>query len=137
VVVIDTSLAYEGGAAAGTGMVLSSSGTILTNNHVIAGATSIRVSIPNTTHHYVARVVGYDTSADVAVIQVQHAPRLATVRSDASRLVLGARVTAVGNAGGTGTLTTTSGSVTGLHRSITVQSDNGTAEHLSGLIETD
>jgi hypothetical protein len=47
VVVIDTSLAYQGGSAAGTGIVLTSSGEILTNNHVIAGATTIRVLVPD------------------------------------------------------------------------------------------
>ena len=47
VVVIDTNLGYQGGAAAGSGMVLTSSGTVLTNNHVIAGATTIKVVVPN------------------------------------------------------------------------------------------
>jgi S1-C subfamily serine protease len=138
VVVIDTNLAYQDGAAAGTGMVLTSSGRILTNNHVIAGATTIRVLIPHTAHRYSARVVGYDRTADVAVLQLQAASRLTTVRlGDAARLTVGARVTAVGNAGGTGTLTSTSGSVTGLRRSISVQGDDGSTERLSGLIETD
>ena len=52
VVVIDTNLAYQNASAAGTGIVLTSSGEILTNNHVIAGATTIRVSVPKTTHTY-------------------------------------------------------------------------------------
>ena len=65
--VIETNLAYQNAAAAGTGIVLTSSGRILTNNHVIAGATTIRVVVPKTTHTYTARVVGYDTTADVAV----------------------------------------------------------------------
>src|SRR5690349_3045174 len=56
VVVIDTNLAYQDGAAAGTGMVLTSSGEILTNNHVIAGATTIRVVIPQTSRQYTAHV---------------------------------------------------------------------------------
>src|SRR5437899_7675439 len=79
VVVIDTNLAYQGASAAGTGIVLSSSGEILTNNHVIAGATTIRVVVPNTTHTYTARVAGYDASADVAVLQLQNASNLKTV----------------------------------------------------------
>ncbi|MES1246305.1 MAG: hypothetical protein ABUS54_01375, partial [Actinomycetota bacterium] len=58
VVVIDTNLAYENGAAAGTGMVLTSAGEILTNNHVVQGATSITVKIPGTSHRYSAKVVG-------------------------------------------------------------------------------
>src|SRR2546430_4683133 len=93
VVVIDTNLAYQGASAAGTGIVLASSGEILTNNHVIAGATTIRVVVPNTTHTYTARVVGYDTTADVAVLQLQQASNLKTVTiGNASRLTLGAHV---------------------------------------------
>jgi S1-C subfamily serine protease len=137
VVVIETNLAYQNAAAAGTGIVLTSSGRILTNNHVIAGATTIRVVVPKTTHTYTARVAGYDTTADVAVLQLQKASNLKTVTTgDASSLKLGARVTAVGNAGGTGKLTSSRGNVTGLHKSITVRSDNGTTEQLTGLIET-
>jgi S1-C subfamily serine protease len=137
VVVIDTNLAYQNASAAGTGIVLTSSGEILTNNHVIAGATTIRVSVPKTTHTYTARVVGYDTTADVAVLQLQKASNMKTVTTgSASNLKLGARVTAVGNAGGTGTLTSSRGTVTGLNKSITVRTDNGTTEQLTGLIET-
>jgi S1-C subfamily serine protease len=137
VVVIDTNLAYQNASAAGTGIVLTSSGEILTNNHVIAGATTIRVVVPKTTHAYTARVVGYDTTADVAVLQLQKASNLKTVTTgNASNLKLGARVTAVGNAGGTSTLTSSRGTVTGLNKSITVQGDNGTTEQLTGLIET-
>src|SRR4051812_33800055 len=65
VVVIQTRLAYQGGAAAGTGMVLTSSGGVLTNNHVVRGATSIRIVIPGTTHAYTTKVVGYDVADDV------------------------------------------------------------------------
>jgi S1-C subfamily serine protease len=136
-VVIETNLAYQNAAAAGTGIVLTSSGRILTNNHVIAGATTIRVVVPKTTHTYTARVIGYDAKADVAVLQLQKASHLKTVTTgNASTLKLGARVTAVGNAGGTGKLTSSRGNVTGLNRSITVQGDNGTTEQLTGLIET-
>jgi S1-C subfamily serine protease len=137
VVVINTNLAYQNASAAGTGIVLTSSGEILTNNHVIAGATTIRVVVPKTTHTYTARVVGYDTTADVAVLQLQKASNLKTVKKgSASSLKVGARVTAVGNAGGTGTLTSSKGNVTGLNKSIAVQADNGTIEQLAGLIET-
>jgi S1-C subfamily serine protease len=137
VVVINTNLAYQNASAAGTGIVLTSSGEILTNNHVIAGATTIRVVVPKTAHTYIARVVGYDTTADVAVLQLQKASNLKTVTTgSASSLKLGARVTAVGNAGGTGTLTSSRGNVTGMNKSISVQADNGTVEQLTGLIET-
>ncbi len=137
VVVIETNLAYQQAAAAGTGMVLTSSGEILTNNHVIAGATTIRVKVPGTTHTYTARVLGYDRTADVAVLQLQHASSLRTVKTGtSSTLTVGAKVTALGNANGTGTLTPAAGRVTGLARSITVQDDSGGTEQLRGLIET-
>lgn len=137
VVVIDTQLGYESASAAGTGMVLTASGEVLTNNHVIEGATKIEVVVPGTSHRYAASVVGYDSSDDVAVLQLQSASNLNTVTIAASAARLGTRVTAVGNAGGTGMLSAAKGTVTGLNRSITAQDDNGSAEQLSGLIETD
>ncbi|HEX4519736.1 MAG TPA: trypsin-like peptidase domain-containing protein [Gaiellaceae bacterium] len=137
VVVIETKLAYENGAAAGTGMVLTSSGEILTNNHVIDGATNIKVVVPGTGHSYTARVVGYDVSADVAVLQASNASNLKTVSiGNSSTLKVGEAVTATGNAEGTGSLTTTSGEITGLARAITVSDDQGGTESLRGLIET-
>ncbi|MDQ1380908.1 MAG: hypothetical protein QOJ71_1627, partial [Actinomycetota bacterium] len=66
------------GTAAGTGMVISSTGEVLTNNHVIAGATSIMVQIGGTGAKYAAQVVGYDTTDDVAVLQIAHVSGLAT-----------------------------------------------------------
>lgn len=137
VVVINTNLAYENGAAAGTGMVLSSSGEILTNNHVIDGATTIKIVIPGTGHTYTAHVVGYDVSADVAVLQATGASNLKTVSiGNSSTLTVGQAVTATGNAEGTGALTTTSGEITGLAKAITVSNDQGGTESLANLIET-
>lgn len=137
VVVIDTKLSYGSAAAAGTGMVLTASGEILTNNHVIEGATSIEVVVPGTKHSYNAKVVGYSVSKDVAVLQLQNASNLKTVSTaDSSALEVGAKVRALGNAGGTGTLTSSTGTVTGLRKSITVQDDSGGTEQLTVLIET-
>jgi S1-C subfamily serine protease len=136
VVVIDTNLGYENGEAAGTGMVLTSSGEILTNNHVIRGATTIKVVLPGTGHTYTAKVVGYDAVADVAVLQVNGAANLKTVSiGNSSTVKVGEAVTATGNAEGTGKLTTTSGKVTGVAKAITVSDDEGGSESLSNLIE--
>ena len=138
VVVIETNLAYQASSAAGTGMVLTPSGDVLTNNHVISGATTVRVVVPNTGHTYTARVVGYDRSADVALIRLQHASNLRTVAvGNSSSLTVGQAVTALGNAGGTGTLTPAKGTITGLNRSITAGDDQGVTERLTGLIEID
>ena len=108
VVVIETQLGLEGARAAGTGMVLTFSGEVLTNNHVIEGATSIKVVIPGTGRSYQATVVGYDVGEDTAVLQLRNGSGLATVAvGDSSRLTVGQLVHAVGNAGGSGSLTRT------------------------------
>ena len=137
VVVIDTNLAYQGASAAGTGIVLTSSGKVLTNNHVINGATTIKAVLPGTGHSYTAKVVGYDKTADVAVLQLEHASSLKTLSvGDSSSLTVGSLVTAYGNAGGTGSFTSATGRVTGLGKTITASDDQGSSEQLTGLIET-
>ena len=138
VVVIDTVLAHQGGAATGTGMVIGANGVVLTNNHVIKGATTIRVVVPSTRRSYKARVLGYSVGADVAVLKLVDASGLATVRLGSSSTVRrGHTVTAVGNAGGTGTLVTSRGSVTALNRTITVRDEQGGTARLRGLIQID
>jgi S1-C subfamily serine protease len=117
--------------------VLTSSGEVLTNNHVISGATTVKVVVPNTSHTYTARVVGYSRTSDVAVLQLQSASNLGTVSlGDSSKVTVGQAVTALGNAGGTGSLTPAAGTVTGLGRAITASDDQGSSERLTGLIET-
>jgi S1-C subfamily serine protease len=136
VVVINTNLGLQGGAAAGTGMVLTKSGEVLTNNHVIRGATSIRVVVPGTGRSYRARVVGYDVTDDVAVLKAVNASNLKTVSTSTATLKIGQRVTAVGNANGSGRLISARGTITGLRQSITVSDDQGGTESLTGLIRT-
>jgi len=137
VVLVTTNLAYENAGAAGTGIVLTKSGEILTNNHVIRGGTTIKVIVPATGRSYLADVVGYDVADDIAVIKVEGAPGLATAtRGDSSKLHVGDLSTAVGNANGGGKLVITHGKVTGLNRSITVSDDQGGTARLSGLIQT-
>jgi len=137
VVVIETNLAYQNGAAAGTGIVLTKSGRILTNNHVIRGATTIKIVLPGAGRSYTAKVVGYDVADDVAVLQASGAANLKTSTISTSATAVGQVVTAVGNAGGTGSLVSSRGRITGLGRSISVSDDQGGVERLSGLIETD
>ena len=124
VVVIETNLGYQDAQAAGTGMVLTTSGTVLTNNHVIRGATQIRVVDPTTGRGYKAQVVGYDTTDDVAVLQAAGAANLKTIPlGDSSSLGTGDAIKALGNAGGTGSLRAVIGIVTGIGRGITVSDD--------------
>jgi S1-C subfamily serine protease len=136
VVLINTDLAFQGAAAAGTGMVLTPSGKVLTNNHVISGSTTIDVVVPNTGHSYKARVVGYDRTADVALLQLQGASGLKTVSISPASVSVGAKVTARGNAGGGGKITLATGTVTALDQAITASDPTGASEHLTGLIET-
>ncbi len=138
VVVINTNLSYANASAAGTGMVISSSGEVLTNNHVIRGATSISVVVPSTGRRYSAQVVGYAIGADVAVLKLANASGLTTVSLGTSAgLQRGDAVTAVGNAGGTGRLVSASGTIRALGQAITVNDDSGGTARLTGLIRTD
>ena len=133
VVVVETS--FADGQAAGTGMVLTSSGEVLTNNHVIRGATTIKIVLPGTGRSYSAKVLGYSVSKDVAVLKASGASNLRTVSlGNSSTVRVGQSVTATGNAGGTGALTSTSGTVTALGRAITVGDESG-SQRLTGLIE--
>lgn len=125
------------GVGTATGIVLTSSGRVLTNNHVIRSATQIRVRVPETGRTYRARVLGYSVSADVALLKLRGASGLETVtRGNSSTVELGDDVTAVGNAGGTGRLTAKEGTVTGLGITITVNDGLGGSARLTRLIET-
>jgi S1-C subfamily serine protease len=136
VVDVTTGLGYQDGAAAGTGMVLTSDGEVLTNNHVVEGATSITVTVLSTGESYVATVVGTDPTDDVAVLQLTDAAGLDTVRTDDDAVAVGDDVTAVGNAGGAAGTSAAAGSVTALDQSITATDETGSgAEQLTGLIE--
>ncbi len=140
VVDITTRLGYQGGEAAGTGMVLNAQGDVLTNNHVIDGATSISVTDVGNGETYNATIVGTDKTQDIAVVKLSGASGLRTVNvGDSSTLAVGATVTAIGNAGGVGgTPSVAVGRVTNLDQAITAsdESDDST-EQLTGLIQTD
>jgi S1-C subfamily serine protease len=138
VVDVYTRLGYQQASAAGTGIVLSSAGEVLTNNHVIRGATSIRVVDVGTGHRYRASVVGYDVTGDVAVLKLSGATGMQTATlGNSSSVKVGDSVTAVGNAGGVGgSPTVASGTVTALGRSITVSDETGIGARLTGLIKT-
>jgi len=135
---ITTQLSLQQGTAAGTGMIISSDGLILTNNHVIDGATSISVRDVATGKVYMAKVVGYDVSSDVAVLQLKNASGLTTITTNTTAVTKGESVVGIGNAGGTGgTPSYAAGSVLAKDQSITAgDSGNPTgSEILSGLIE--
>ena len=134
-----STLGYQNAEAEGTGIVLTSNGEILTNNHVINGATSIKVTDIGNGQSYKATVVGYDDSQDVAVLQLSGASGLKTATiGNSSTVSVGNSVVGLGNAGGAGgTPSVAPGQVTALNQSITASDEgSGTSEQLSGLIET-
>jgi S1-C subfamily serine protease len=137
VVIIETVLGYDDASAAGTGLVLSSDGLILTNNHVIEGSTEISVTIATTGETYAATVVGSDSADDVAVLQLTGASGLETVTlDDDGDPAVGDAITAVGNADGGGVLLAADGSVTALGSTVTTSSaGTGSSESLDGMIE--
>jgi S1-C subfamily serine protease len=137
VVVVHTKLAFVGSGASGTGIVVSASGLVLTNNHVIRGASTVRVTDPSDGLTFPASVLGYSVAKDVALLQLKNPRRLAPARlGNSSTARIGQLVRAVGNAGGTGSLTVVNGRVTGLKQAITVNDGEGNESRLVGLIET-
>lgn len=128
----------QNGTAAGTGMVLTPDGKVLTNYHVVAGSNSLQVTIADSGDTYDATVLGFDQTKDVALLQLADASGLATVTIDDEGVEVGDRVSAVGNARGEGELVTAAGRVTDLDEDLTVSSDSpwGSEEDLRGVIET-
>ncbi|MDJ1372028.1 S1C family serine protease [Gulosibacter molinativorax] len=139
VALIETQLGYQGAAAAGTGIVMSSDGLVLTNNHVISGATQISVTTDNGAT-YDATVVGTDSTQDVAVLQLDNASGLtpATIDQD-NNLAVGDTIAAIGNAGGGGQLMSADGTVVDLNASVSTTSEGAMAkgESLSNMIQID
>jgi S1-C subfamily serine protease len=139
VVDITTTLAYRRVGAAGTGVVLGSSGVVLTNNHVIEGAGTIRVTDVGNGDAYRATVIGTDLTADIALLRLTGASHLDTVGlGDSSTVTTGAAVVALGNAGGMGGAPSIStGVVEALGSSIIANDEiTGGSEQLNGLIQT-
>jgi S1-C subfamily serine protease len=138
IVDVSTTLGLEQASAAGTGIVISGSGLVMTNNHVIRGATSIRVRVVTTGKSYTAKVLGYSVPGDIALLKLQNASGLTTAPLGRSSTVhVGDHVTAVGNAGGVGGApSVTTGRVTALHQAITVSNEEGgESQQLQDLIQ--
>ena len=137
VVLVNTTVDYGTAAAAGTGLVITGDGIVVTNHHVVEGATKIGVTDPANGKTYAATVLGYDATHDVAVLQLTDASGLATVTTDRRESTEGEQITSVGNAEGQGSLTAADGTVTDSSTAITVTEDDGSQAHLSDLIEVD
>ena len=123
----------------GTGMILTSNGYILTNNHVVPqGSQSLTVTLTDQ-KQYTASVVASDPTQDLALLKI-NANNLSTVKlGDSSSIIAGDSVIAIGNALGQFQNTVTNGIISATNRSITA-SDSSSAtgsESLSGLFQTD
>jgi S1-C subfamily serine protease len=136
---ITATLRYTRQVFEGTGMVLSSSGLVLTNNHVVDGSTGLTVTVVNSGRKYRAQIVGTDATDDVALLKLTGVSGLKTVQvGDSSKVTLGSPVVALGNAGGVnGNPTVTSGTITALHRTITASdAGSGASETLHNMLQT-
>ncbi len=139
---ITSALKYNSETAEGTGMIISSKGLVLTNNHVIDGATTVRATLvdpaSNSSQSYSAQVVGYDAADDVALLQLVGASGLPTETfGNSSQVSLGTPVLALGNAEGQGVAKPAAGIINALNRSIQA-SDQGsnTTEDLNHMLQT-
>jgi len=139
---ITSTLKYSSETAVGTGMIISSSGLVLTNNHVIDQATNVQAKLVHpgseSAMSYPARIVGYDQADDVALLQLQGAAGLPTVSfGNSAQVSVGTPVLALGNAEGRGIATPAAGIINALNRSIHA-SDQGSAstENLNHMLQT-
>ncbi len=139
---ITSTLKYNSETAEGTGMIISSSGLVLTNNHVIDGATLVRATLVdpgnNSSQSYPAQVIGYDATDDVALLKLQGASGLPIETfGDSSQVSLGTPVLALGNADGQGGARAAAGIINALNRSIQA-SDQGSdsTEDLNHMLQT-
>ena len=140
IVDVTANLRYLQETAEGTGFVIdAAAGLVLTNNHVIDGATSVTVTPVTSGQSYPARIVGYDAADDVALLQLRGVTGLKAVMiGDSSRVKAGTPVLAIGNEGGQGgSPTVAPGVISSLNRTI-VASDqsSGLTETLYGMMQT-
>jgi len=140
VVDVTSNLRYLQETAKGTGFVIdAAAGLILTNNHVIDGATSVTVTPVTSGRSYPARILGYDRADDVALLQVRGIPRLKAVSIGSSaRVRVGTPVLAIGNEGGQGgSPTVAPGVISNLDRTIVATDvSSGLNETLHGMMQT-
>ncbi len=144
--VVSIDVKSQGNEDEGTGMIITSSGEVVTNNHVIelyvddGDSGTITVTEYGQTKALATTLIGYDQTKDVALLKIDNASNLPTVTfGNSSKAVVGDAVVAIGNALGlaAGTPTVTQGIVSALGRSVTAGGDGTAAENLQNLIQTD
>jgi S1-C subfamily serine protease len=138
--IVNLTSVVDQGEAAGTGIIVSSSGLVLTNNHVIANSTSLQAEIGGSGDTHPAKVLGYDLADDVALVQIENVSGLTPASLGSSSSVqVGDAIVALGNAGGKGgSPSVVSGTVTGVDQQITAADQDGSnPETLTGLLQID
>ena len=127
------------GQAAGTGIIVSENGYILTNKHVIEGASKINVVLDDGTTFEKVELVAYDPLNDVAFLKIKDVSGLpAATLGDSKTITVGQQVVAIGNALGVYQNSVTSGIISGTGRSLTATDSTGsTSEKLYDMIQTD
>lgn len=125
--------------ASGTGIIVSTGGEVITNAHVVSGATSITVTLNGTSTPLPARLVGASTANDLALLQVTGSTALTPATlADSRSTVVGDSVLAVGYALGlAGGPTVTDGIVSALDRSVATETATGRTVTLTGMLQTD
>ena len=118
-------------SGAGSGIIVSQDGYILTCAHVVSGATSVKVQLNGSDQSYDATVVGVDSTSDIAVLKIDATGLTPAVIGDSDKLAVGETTVAVGNPLGTLSNTVTQGIVSALNRQVTVEDNDMT------LIQTD
>ncbi|OIK05595.1 S1C family serine protease [Streptomyces monashensis] len=129
--VVEINATLDSGSSTGSGVVITSNGEIVTNNHVISGAQSIKVRTSDGSR-YTAQVVGTDSSKDLALLKLQGASGLKTAAlGNSSGIQVGDAVVAIGSPEGlTGTVT--SGIVSALNRNVTVSTEENQGQNQGG-----
>jgi S1-C subfamily serine protease len=138
--VVNLVSSLNAGEAAGTGIIISSSGLAITNNHVIASSTDLQAELNGDGAYHPVKVLGYDIEHDVALVQIEDVSDLtAASLGDSSSVQTGDAIVALGNAGGKGgDPTVVSGSVTATGQQITASDQDGSnAETLRNLVQID
>ena len=120
-------------SGAGSGVIISDDGYILTCAHVVDGASNVTVTVGDT--DYTATVVGSDTASDVAVLKIDAEGLTPAVVGDSDALAVGESVMAVGNPLGNLSGTVTNGIISALNRDVSIQSNDGSVLNLT-LIQT-
>lgn len=135
VVLIEATLPRE--VSAGTGMMISADGLVLTNYHVVRSSEKVRVTVAATEKRYTAEVVGHDPTRDIAVLKLRRTSEQEIVTFDTDPLNVGDAVVAAGNAHGQGYVTANRGNVKALGQriSVTAAHEGDPSITLTGLIE--